>query len=151
MSEQTLLEAVTAELRRLGQAENVRVSAADGVVTLRGRVADDEQRTIIAQEVLRLRNVAKVRNELEVPLPAGELRDQLESLLARAGARISDMVIDATGDEVTIRGKAEGWFDRDAAGRLAWTLPGVRRVVNEVVIPPDAVDPELEPGVRDAP
>jgi osmotically-inducible protein OsmY len=152
MTEQKVLAAVEAELRRLGVARAVRATAAhDGVVTLTGAVADEAQRRVVVQEILRLDEVADVRDALRTPPPDGDLPHQLRALLEREGVNAADLAIEAQGEVITLSGKAQSWFDRDAAERLAWTLPGVRRVVDRVTLPPGAVDPEVEPGVPDPP
>lgn len=47
-------------------------------------------------------------------------------------------------DAKALSGKAAGWFGRDAAERLAWTLPGVRSVNSRIMLPPDAVQPDVD-------
>jgi hypothetical protein len=59
------------------------------------------------------------------------------------GVAVAGLTIEPTEGGLRLRGEAQGWFDRDAADRLAWSLPGVREVLNEISIPPDAPDPEL--------
>lgn len=141
MTQSSIVESVRAELKRLGCGDEIQVRAQGGVVTLSGRVADAQARRMIRQEILRLPQVLDLRNELEPPAPAGDLATQVRALLARESVRIGDLTVAAEGGVVTLSGAAEGWFDRDAAERLAWTLPGVHEVRNEVRIPPDAVDP----------
>jgi osmotically-inducible protein OsmY len=142
MSELTVVEAVRAELKRLGQADNIEVHAHDGVVTLEGSVASRPLKRVIGQEILRLPQVNEVRNELRTPLPALDLSARLRALLQAEAVVASGIRIEAQDGVIRLAGEAEGWFDRDAAERLAWTLPGVRTVINEIAIPPDAPDPQ---------
>lgn len=143
MTDLSVTEAVRAELARLGQSGNVSVHAFHGGVTLTGVVADSRLKQLIAQEILRLPEVMDVRNELEIPPPAGDLREQLLRLLGDEGVRISEMKISAENGVIALSGEAEGWFDRDAAERLAWQLPAVCKVVNNIGIPPGAADPQI--------
>lgn len=143
MTDLSVTEAVRAELTRLGQKDNVSVHAHNGVVTLTGQVADHMSKQVIGQEVLRLPQVLDVRNQLEVPLPAGDMRTQLLQLLDDENAHIRDLNISAESGVITLSGEADGWFDRDAAARLCWMLPAVQKVVNNIRIPPGAADPEL--------
>jgi osmotically-inducible protein OsmY len=129
MSQQSVLAAVAAQLERLGKAGQVRASARDGVVTLSGRVADEDERRVVVQEVLALDEVADVHDQLEIPLPPGDPAVQLKGLLAAEGVAAENLQIEAAGGVITLKGRAQSWFDRDAAERLAWTLPGVRQVV----------------------
>jgi osmotically-inducible protein OsmY len=142
MSDQSVVEAVQAELARLGQT-SIEVDAHDGVVTLAGQVGDAQLRRILVQEILRLPQVLEVRNELEPPAPEGDLPSQLRQLMRSEGVAITGLMIEPIAGGLRLRGQAQGWFDRDAADRLAWSLPGVREVLNEITIPPDAPDPEL--------
>lgn len=69
---------------------------------------------------------------------------QLLALLAREGACATGIDVRAVGGVMTLSGKAESWFDRDTAERLAWALPGVHAVVNRLTLPEGAVDPAGE-------
>lgn len=133
-----------AEVRRLGGSALISASVQDGVVTLTGEVPEQRLRTLIEQELLRLPAVCDVYNQLRVSAPAGTLPAQLLALLAREGACATGIDIQAVGDVVTLSGRAESWFDRDAAERLAWALPGVGAVINRVTLPAGAVDPAGE-------
>lgn len=77
MSDPSIIEAVKAEIARLGQAANIQVQERNGVVTLTGRVADGNLRRIVGQEILRLPQVLGLMNQLVVPPHAGDLRRQL--------------------------------------------------------------------------
>jgi len=85
MSDKSLIEAVRAELQRLGQGEAIHASADAGIVTLSGQVRDKTLKRVIAQEILRLPRVSEVQNELTVPPPIGDIREQLRRLLAEEG------------------------------------------------------------------
>jgi hypothetical protein len=133
---------VTAELQRIAGGAPVAAVAIDGVVTLTGVVRDETRRALIEQEVLGLPGVTDVRNHLHVPLPAGPPADQLRVLFEKAKIDAGGIVASVAGDVVTLTGDAPSWFDRDAAERLAWMLPGVRRVDNRVALPAGTFDPE---------
>lgn len=143
MSDASVIEAVRTELARLGQAANVQAHERNGVVTLTGRVADSNLRRIVGQEILRLPQVLGLNNELVVPPHAGDLRHRLLEQLQLQGVDTRGMSVTVENGTVRLSGDAPGWFDRDAAQRLAWALPGVRKVINDIRIPPDAADPEV--------
>lgn len=142
MHEQSVVEAVQTELARLGH-KHIEVHAHDGVVTLAGQVAEDHLRRVLVQEILRLPQVLEVRDELKPPALEGDLPSQLRQLMSSQGVAVVGLTIELTEGGLRLGGQAQGWFDRDAADRLAWSLPGVREVINEISIPPDAPDPEL--------
>lgn len=144
MPDPGLPEAIAAELQRLGADAGVEVALADGVVTLTGETPDAARRRQIEQALLALPEVLDVRNFLSVAPPAGDLTRKVADLLQREGVRIEGLAIEVAEGAVTLGGEAAGWFDRDAAERLAWTLPGVRAVSNRIRLPPGAVEPEGE-------
>lgn len=142
MDDKALQEAVAQAVERLSDGAPVAASVAGGVVTLTGAVQDEMRRTVIEQELLRLPEVLDVRNHLHVAAPVGDLRTQLRILLETHDVEAGGIVIEEADGALTLSGTATGWFDRDAAERLAWTLPGVASVTNRIVLPPDAVEPD---------
>lgn len=118
------------------------VSVADGVVTLHGEVREERQRILAEQELLRLSSVGDVRNLVHVALPVGDPARQLLALMRRQGAETQGVQVNLQDGAVELSGQAAGWFDRDAAERLAWTLPGVHAVTNLIALPEGAADPE---------
>lgn len=144
MNSQTLQEIVAIEVKRLSGGAPVAAAVADGVVTLTGAVQDDERRVLIEQELLRLPEVLDVHNHLEVATPAGDLRTKFRALLEREEVPTTGITIEAEDGAVVLSGRAASWFDRDAAQRLAWALPGVRSVENRITLPPEAVEPDVD-------
>lgn len=142
MSPSSLHDLVAAEVRRLAPGAAVEVSMVDGVATLTGEAPDEASRRQIEQRLLQLSEVADVRNFLRVPPPPGDLRAQLEALLARQGVSLTQLSVEDRDGALTLYGRAESWFDRDAAERAAWTLPGVKAVTNRIVLPDGAVTPQ---------
>ena len=142
MSANPLQDLVAAEVRRLAPDASVEVSLVDGVATLVGEAPDEASRRRIEQGLLQLAEVADVHNHLRVPPPVGDLRSQLVALLARDGVSLPQLEIEAADGLLTLYGRAEAWFDRDAAERAAWTLPGVKAVANRIILPEGAVTPE---------
>lgn len=120
---------------------------ADGVVTLRGEVDDEQQRTA-AEQCLRdgpgvadVHNLLVLRSEAEALDPAGWVRETI----ARKDLRIRDFAVElGPQQEVRLVGQTDSWFDRDAAERAAWSAPGVRAVDNRIALLAAAVDPEAE-------
>ena len=144
MDDQALQDIVAAELERLGAGAPVAATVAEGVVTLTGVVQNDMRRIFIEQELLRRPEILDVRNHLHVAAPAGDARTSLLALLEQQYVATAGMEIEESEGVLTLSGKAASWFDRDAAERLAWTLPGVRAVENRLLLPPDAVDPGVD-------
>ena len=141
MSPASPREIVAAELTRLSQGAPIAVSLEDGVATLTGEAPDATRRRLVEQGLLLLPEVTDVHNHIRIAPPAGDLPSQLASLLQREGVKIDGLSIGAADGALTLKGMAQGWFDRDAAERLAWTLPGVAKVANLIAIPEGAVEP----------
>jgi osmotically-inducible protein OsmY len=97
--------------------------------------------------LLRLADVGGVRNLLHVAAPSGDPSSQLLTLMRRQGAETEGLRVDIQDGAVLLSGQAEGWFDRDAAERLAWTLPAVHAVTNRITLPAEAVEPDDGGGV----
>ncbi len=125
------------------------VSVTDGVVSLYGEVPEEHQRIVPEQELLRLANVANVRNLLHVALPSGDPARQFLTLLRRQDVTTEGLQIAVLNGVAALSGKAESWFDRDVAERLAWTLPGVHAVTNRIAVPPGVPEPEAGDGTPD--
>lgn len=133
---------IGAEVQRLAAGAPVHVEFQDGVATLTGEVPDAARRREIEQALLQRVEVLDVRNFLRIAPPPGDLPHRVEDLLQREGVRIEGLAVEAADGAVTLYGEAAGWFDRDAAERLAWTLPGVQAVSNRIRLLPGAVEPE---------
>ncbi|QUD86893.1 BON domain-containing protein [Phenylobacterium montanum] len=142
MSEQSLEEKARRVVEGLGHGAPVSVSVLDAVATLSGQVPDEETRHRIEQGLLQLADVRNVRNHLEIAPPGGPLRSQLLTLLEREGVALPSLQVQAQEGLIVLTGRADHWFDRDAAERLAWTLGGVRDVRNEITLPEGAATPE---------
>jgi len=144
MNTSTLSPAVRAELDRLGPPATLEARMADGIVTLSGTVPEGELSRRLEQRLLALPEVLDVHNYLKVTPPCDALEDHLLARLARDGVSVADLRVAIDEGVVTLSGSAASWFDRDAMGRAAWMLPGVREVVNRVSLPPGAVEPDRD-------
>jgi osmotically-inducible protein OsmY len=110
------------------------VSAKDGVVTLTGFIDTYAGKLGAERVVKRVRGVRAVANDVVVRLKV----DRTDPDLAADAARAVD------DDVVTLSGTVESWPQRDAAERAAGSVPGIRRIDNQVRVV--ASEPyELEP------
>lgn len=141
MDDANLTPAVRAELSRLGSMPNLHARMADGIVTLSGSVPEEGLRRRIEQQLLAIPEVLDVHNYLKVTPPCDGLEDRFLTMLQGEGVATKDLRVQIDGGVVTLSGQAASWFDRDAMGRIAWTLPGVQEVVSRVTLPPGAVEP----------
>lgn len=117
----------------------VRASAHDHVITLSGTVARHDQREAAARTVMYLRGVTGITNAvtLNAPAPGSAAKATIEAALRRSAQLAAHAItVVVSGAEVTLRGTVRSWSDRRQAERITWSLAGVRKVKNELVLAP---------------
>jgi osmotically-inducible protein OsmY len=150
MTDRMIRDAVAATFERTALGADLAVTVEGGIATLFGRTADAAQRFAAEAAACRTPGVRAVINRIEVgtgPDPDADVAraaaDALAAIEDLAGNPICVSVADGV---VALSGKAESWFDRDVAERLAWTLPGVHAVTNRIALPRGAAEPEAGDG-----
>jgi osmotically-inducible protein OsmY len=112
-------------------SEAIEVSAASGVVTLRGSVASLRLKRAGSRTAARVRGVTRVADELRVQIPDKDRRDDedlcgdvLEALMLDVSV---PMTVDAQARDgfVTLTGTAQWHHQREAAELRAANVPGV--------------------------
>ncbi|HET9643119.1 MAG TPA: BON domain-containing protein [Burkholderiaceae bacterium] len=115
----------------------IRLIVDKGWITLQGQVDWDYQRRAAEKSVRHLIGVQGISNEIMLrqrPTPvdiSSRIREALARQAARAASHVDVQVADGV---VTLRGKVHSWRERDAAQGAAWSAPGARIVINELVI-----------------
>ena len=138
---------------------DVRLDAADvgvlvdaGRVTLVGTVPTYRARSAAREDALVIRDVVDVDNHLEVEVSAeldtpddAELRTTVQDVL-RADPDLGAADIEVTVEDGTVRlsGSVPTFWERELARSIAVTLPGVRGLVNEVVVVPEGDHDDVE-------
>lgn len=129
---------------RLDSAD-VGVTVHDGVVTLHGSVPTYRARSAAREDAQVIRDVADVDNRLEVEVSAeldtpgdDELQSTVEDVL-RADPDLAAADIEVTVEHGTVHlsGSVPTFWERELARSVAVTLPGVRGLVNELVVVPE--------------
>ncbi|MCI3179219.1 ornithine aminotransferase [Caulobacter sp. CCUG 60055] len=115
----------------------IKVKVEHGHVTLSGQADWGYQRQDAERAVRRLAGVRGVDNL--ITLRSGVKQSDLEERIRKALMR--NALVDAAsihvaidGDKVTLTGQVRMWCERDAAEEAVWTSPGVREVVDRLVI-----------------
>lgn len=128
---------------------HLQVDARGGVVTLGGTVPSWLQRWQAERAALRVRGVKGVANELVVNLH--QTHERADTQLAHDAVlalerhqlvprgRVQVRVEDAT---VTLEGTVDWQFERQAAEDAVRPLPGVKQLLNVIVLHPRAAVPE---------
>lgn len=148
MTDDDLQRDVTAELDWDPQVDSaaIEVSAACGVVTLRGTVTSLRHKRAGASTAARVRGVTRVADELSVRIPSRDRRndedlsgDVLEALMLEGSV---PMTVDAQARDglVTLTGTVEWHYQREAAESRTAGVPGVAGIDNAIALAqaPDA-------------
>jgi hyperosmotically inducible protein len=126
-------------------ADRIHVKSKDGVVTLKGTVANESDRGLAADTVSGLPGVVSVDNELRVrgaqmeEHSDGWLAFKVKSELAfHKNVSVTDTKVDVRDGVVTLSGKAHSQAQKELTGELTKEVEGVKTVDNQLVIVNDA-------------
>jgi osmotically-inducible protein OsmY len=118
--------------------ERITSTVSHGWVTLDGKVDNGQQRDDALRAVERILGVRGVTNRIAIDAPAitaAGIRSSIEKALTRRAAReAKHLAIDVRDGVVTLKGTVDSWAERNAVERLASYTPGVRKLVNEIVV-----------------
>ena len=142
MTDDDLRRDVAAELYWDPQVDSaaIEVSAASGVVTLRGTVASLRHKRAGGDAAARVRGVTGVANDLRVQIPDRDRRDDedlrgdvLEALMLEGSV---PMTVDAQARDcfVTLTGTVEWHYQREAAESRTAAVPGVAGIGNAIAV-----------------
>jgi osmotically-inducible protein OsmY len=125
----------------------ITVRIVDGKVTLTGTVPNYPQYLAAMAGARRIAGDRNVRNDLEVRLPPGDVRDDTElakeandALTLNEAAPVG-VAAKATNGDVILTGVVRNATERAAAELLVAALTGVRRVRNDIEVRPGANQP----------
>ncbi len=138
-------------------AENIGVSAMDGVVTLTGSVESFAQKWAAERATKRVAGVKAFVEKIEVKLPSYSQRTDAD--IARAAASALEWNVDVPQDRIqvmvqdgwlTLSGEAEFLYQKNAAFDAVRSLTGVRAVTNQIVVKPAAKPSEVKAKIQEA-
>jgi osmotically-inducible protein OsmY len=115
----------------------VKLTVDHGWVSLRGEVEWDFQRRSAEKAIRPLMGVAGIGNEitLRVRPQVANVSRKIEEALTRQAIREAHRIhVSVNNTTVKLAGTVHSWQERDAAQGVAWTAPGVRAVVNELLV-----------------
>jgi osmotically-inducible protein OsmY len=131
-------DAVSAIKSRLPTShELIKIVVKSGWVTLDGDVEWQYQREGAESAVRHLKGVKGVTNLVTVKprVAPDELKKKIEEAFKRnAEIDANNIIIEAHGPEVILKGKVRSWVERREAERAAWSAPGVAKVDDRIVI-----------------
>jgi osmotically-inducible protein OsmY len=113
-----------------------------GRVTLTGKVNWPFQKRDAEKAVRYIRGVRHVVNYIEVLPHPGERdvrRRIVQALHRNADIDARHITVTLSGETATLTGTVGTWLQRESAERAAANAPGIREVVNSIVVEPPAV------------
>jgi osmotically-inducible protein OsmY len=111
----------------------------NGWITLNGEVPWNFQRQAACAAIQVLPSVKGVINNLYAVSQARDERDKaiLESAIQKnVILKNKEIRVSVTDSEVTLSGSVQTHHEKEEAERIAWTIPGIRIVDNDIAIAP---------------
>ncbi len=115
----------------------VKVIVQHGWITLEGEVDWQYQKETVEKAVRKLSGVLGVDNRLTLSprVDVVDIRKRIEEALKRnAEVDAKDIHVRVDGDVVRLDGKVHLWRERKLVERAAWSVPGVRRVEDHLLL-----------------
>jgi len=115
----------------------IKATVRDGFVTLRGEMERHDQRKLVESQIRHVSGVKGIVNFVSLrPRPVSEnIKRDIEAALQRnAHVEATGVRVTVDGGTVTLDGKVKAAYERDLVERAAWSSPGVREVVDELVL-----------------
>ena len=138
-------------------ASRIGVAVNDGIVTLSGQVPSWSELWTAERVIKRMTGVKGVANDLEVKLPGDAKRTDTD--LAAAAVRALEWDVQVPHQKLQVRvangwltleGKVEWQYQREAAERAVRHLLGVRGVSNQVTLVPKVTPADLKKRIEEA-
>lgn len=114
---------------------SVRLTVDHGWVTLQGDVEWDYQRRSVEKAIRPLMGVVGISNEitLRAKVQAADLSRKIHEALTRQAIREAKHIqVAVDGTTMRLSATVHSWLERDAAQGVAWSVPGVQVVVDEL-------------------
>lgn len=117
----------------------IKVLVEGGWVTLSGTVDWKYQKQSAADSIRHLMGVVGVSDQITIKpsVSATVVKSDIEAALKRAAlADAHQIAVTVHGTDVTLSGTVHNWAERETATNSAWRTPGVRNVVDMMVLTP---------------
>jgi osmotically-inducible protein OsmY len=138
-------------------AADIGVSVDNGVVTLRGDVATYAAKAAAERVALGVYGVKAVANDLNVRLPGQYERTDSDIAQAAVTALQWNTVVPAerlsvavSNGWVTLKGKVDWQYQKEAAARAIRDLTGVRGVTSEITVQPHVRPGDVQARIEEA-
>ncbi len=117
----------------------IKVMVEGGWVTLSGTVDWKFQKQTAADSVRHLMGVVGVSDQITIKpsVSVTVVKSDIEAALKRAAlADAHQIAVTVHGTDITLSGTVHNWAERETATNSAWRTPGVRNVVDMMVLTP---------------
>jgi osmotically-inducible protein OsmY len=118
--------------------DGVEATAENGNITLTGTVSHGAERTAAEQAVTYLTGVRNVKDDIEISTDADPVDVTLDVQDALGRYALipddSDVVVDTSGNTVTLTGHVRTWAEHDAVVDAAWMATGVYDVLDDLYV-----------------
>lgn len=118
-------------------AERIFVQVEEGMVILTGHLEWQHQKETAESFIRNLSGITGIANDIEIrpSLTVPLVKADIEAALKRqTHTEVENLAVDINGDVVTIQGKVYSWRERNATLHAAWSVPGVRKVVDHIQV-----------------
>lgn len=113
------------------------VKVEHGYVTLTGELEWNFQRLAAQRVATKISGVKAVINHIEVTpkTSPADVRERIQAAFKRSSTIDANAIsIAVNGSTVKLSGRVHGWNERRVAESAAWSVPGVTRVEDEIVL-----------------
>lgn len=118
-------------------SNNIKITVQNGCVTLEGTVYRPYQRKRAEDLASQTRGIKKVTNYILIEtLPmTGDVKNKIEDALKRmAAVDANRIIVEITGNTIILRGTVRSWAQKEEAKRVAYSVPGITEVQNNITI-----------------
>lgn len=125
-------------------ARKTEVSVKNGVVTLRGKAANQAQKELTSEYAKDVEGVKEVKNEMSMAKPDNTIGEKIDDASITAQVKMTLMMHKSTGvirtsvntenGVVTLSGQAKNDAERDLVTKLVEDVEGVNHVVNKMSV-----------------
>jgi len=124
------------EWMKPAQRDSMQVLVEDGWITVTGHVRWQHQKQAVTDAMRHIAGITGISNQISIVPVATLMEDDsmVEASLRRCALHDAQRVtVKVDGCVVTLSGVVENWWERQTVVRAAWSLPGVRNVVDQLV------------------